>query len=44
MQLSSAKEWRDRINTYFCRMSGIGDAKRRRRYAVSEEDLVYPEE
>ena len=44
MQLSSAKEWRDRINTYFCRMSGIGDAKRRRIYAVSEEDLVYPEE
>lgn len=44
MQLSSAKEWRDRINTYFCRMSGIGDAKRRKIYAVSEEDLVYPGE
>ena len=44
MQYASAKEWRDRINTYFCRMSGIGDAKRRKIYAVSEEDITYPEE
>ena len=43
MQLANAKEWRDRINTYFCRMSGIGDAKHRKIYAVSEEDLTYPE-
>ena len=43
MQLASAKEWRDRINTYYCRMSGIGDAKHRKIYAVSEEDLTYPE-
>ena len=44
MQLASAKEWRDRINTYFCRMSGIGDAKHRTIYAVSEEDITYPGE
>ncbi len=44
MQLASAKEWRDRINTYFCRMSGIGDAKHRAIYAVSEEDITYPDE
>ena len=42
MQLASAKEWRDRINTYFCRISGIGDAKHRTIYAVSEEDITYP--
>ena len=42
MQLASAKEWRDRINTYFCRISGIGDEKHRTIYAVSEEDITYP--
>ncbi len=44
MQLANAKEWRDRINTYFCRMSGIGDAKRRKIYAVSEDEITYPED
>ena len=32
MQLSNAEEWRDRINTYFYRKSGIGDEKGRRIY------------
>lgn len=29
IQLESAKEWRDRINTYFYRKSGVEDAKKR---------------
>lgn len=44
MQLISAKEWRDRINTYFCRISGIGDRHRRPIYAVDERDITVPDE
>ncbi|MBH1941144.1 alpha-glucuronidase [Mobilitalea sibirica] len=32
IQLESAKEWRDRINTYFYRKSGVDDAKKRKIY------------
>ncbi|NLK99980.1 MAG: alpha-glucuronidase [Clostridiales bacterium] len=32
MQLSNAKEWRDRVNTYFYRKSGIIDEKGRKIY------------
>ena len=32
IQLDSAREWRDQINTYFYRMSGIEDEKRRKIY------------
>lgn len=32
MQLSNAKEWCDRVNTYFYRKAGIGDEKGRRIY------------
>jgi alpha-glucuronidase len=32
LQLESAREWRDRINTYFYRKSGVEDAKHRRIY------------
>lgn len=32
MQLENAKEWRDRINTYFYRKSGIADEKNRTIY------------
>lgn len=32
MQYESSKEWRDRVNTYFCRMSGICDSKGRTIY------------
>lgn len=42
MQLASAKEWRDRINTYFCRMSGIGDAKGREIYGVNMDEIMIP--
>lgn len=31
-QLSNAREWRDRVNTYFYRMSGIEDNKNRKIY------------
>lgn len=31
-QLFNAKEWRDRVNTYFYRMSGINDNKNRKIY------------
>ncbi len=31
-QLESAKEWRDRINTYFYRKSGVDDCKNRKIY------------
>lgn len=31
-QLESAREWRDRINTYFYRKSGVEDSKHRRIY------------
>ena len=32
IQLESAREWRDRINTYFYRKSGVEDAKKRTIY------------
>ncbi|NLJ95651.1 MAG: alpha-glucuronidase, partial [Clostridiales bacterium] len=32
MQLANAKEWRDRVNTYFYRMSGVEDQKGRKIY------------
>ena len=32
MQISNAVEWRDRVNTYFYRKSGIEDAKGRKIY------------
>ena len=32
MQLESSKEWRDRINTYFYRKSGVEDEKNRKIY------------
>ena len=32
MQLANAKEWRDQVNCYFYRKSGIGDEKNRRIY------------
>jgi alpha-glucuronidase len=32
IQLESAKEWRDRINTYFYRKSGVADNKNRKIY------------
>lgn len=32
MQLSNAKEWRDQVNAYFYRKSGIADEKKRRIY------------
>ena len=32
VQLESAKEWRDIINTYFYRISGISDKKNRKIY------------
>ena len=32
MQAEHAKEWRDRINTYYFRMSGIADAGGRKIY------------
>lgn len=32
MQLKNAKEWRDRVNTYFYRMSGVKDDKGRKIY------------
>lgn len=31
-QLYNAKEWRDQVNSYFCRKSGIGDERGRRIY------------
>jgi Alpha-glucuronidase len=32
IQLENAKEWRDRINTYFYRKSGVKDEKGRKIY------------
>lgn len=39
-QLSNAIEWRDRVNTYFYRKSGVKDALSRKIYEQDDLDKV----